>query len=321
MKPDQNPETLVSQAFELIEAGDPKTALKIGMRLEKMRYSGAFEIQAIACARLDKKNKAVKILEKGVKLAPEAWLLWQLLGNYESDLGHYDKAVNAFENGLKTKNSDMVSLYYNYANALTRYGKVDAAMNKLQLAFADQHFGQSSKELIQLGFSLLMNLNNQQKNYDATKYAFEVFFRDYHLHHVYSNGLSEIYSELSTAFWKTKKKEEAIGAALRAIHFDRQNQDAQFLLREIRKTNYQNAKYMRIMLHGKWHEPFEGEKEIPKFFTTYDVVADGEEEALNFIKEFEPEAVADSLQIEEVKLIESEKQPKGVYKVSSYYFY
>lgn len=320
MKLGQSFDTLMSQAFELIEVGNPKAALEIGKQLEEMCYSGTFEIQAMAYAEMGEKRKAVEILEKGVKIVPDIWQLWQLLGNYESGLGHYDKAISAFENSLKAKNPDTVSLYYNYAIALQRHGKADAAMNKLQLAFEDQQFNQSKVKLIELCFSLLMNLHNQQQNYNAVKQTFEQFSKAYPSSNAHSHGLSEIYSELAFALWKTMNKEEAIRIALQAIHLDKQNRNAQFLLREIRKSDYQNAKYMRIILHG-WHKPFKCEKETSGFFITYDVMADDEKEALAFIKEFEPEQIRNRLQIEEIEILKSEKQPKGIYKVSDYYFY
>jgi hypothetical protein len=77
---------------------------------------------------------------------------------------------------------------------------------------------------------------------------------------------------------------------------------------------------MRI-LKGKWHEPFEGEKQNPGFYISYDVVADNQDEALSFIKEFEPDAVRKSLMIKKIEIFEANPQPKGIYKTAGYSFF
>jgi hypothetical protein len=69
---------------------DPN-ALEIGKKLKSMKYSGGFEIMAMAYADDDQKDKAIECLEEGVKTCPDVWILWQMLGNYRSDQDNLTK--------------------------------------------------------------------------------------------------------------------------------------------------------------------------------------------------------------------------------------
>ena len=94
-------EKLMDNAFTLLEECQPSKALKIGEKLRKLKYSGAFEIIARAYADLEKIDRAVKVLEEGVKKASDVWRLWQLLGNYYSETKKYQKAFQSYEKGGK----------------------------------------------------------------------------------------------------------------------------------------------------------------------------------------------------------------------------
>jgi Flp pilus assembly protein TadD len=71
-------------------------ALEIATELEAHRYSGSFEIAALAHAGKGDLEAAVAVLRRGVATVPDAWPNWQLLGNYVSDLGRYDEAEAAY---------------------------------------------------------------------------------------------------------------------------------------------------------------------------------------------------------------------------------
>lgn len=67
---------LMDEAFEALDLGNPKAALKIAKTLKRTRYSGCFEIQALAYARLGKLRKAIKVLREGTDKCPDVWQLW-----------------------------------------------------------------------------------------------------------------------------------------------------------------------------------------------------------------------------------------------------
>jgi len=315
-------ESLMAQASEHIDSENFRAALKIGEELEKLKFTGAFETQALAYAAMGKKKKAIKILEKGIKIAPDIWLLWQLLGNYYSDEGRFDKSMYCYEKALISKDPDKVSLLYNYANMLKRNGRYDLAETKLAEIFQSSEFYGVDKELAMLCFSLQMGLFNKFERYREAEDAFNDCLKHPSFNTDYSSGFSRVLAEYANTLLKTQRLKEAEEMSVKAIQNDRRNTDAQNILREIRSQNdFSNAIYMRIMVHGKWFESENEQKELNGFFSTYDVVADDEEEALSFIKEIEPKEIRSALKIEEVKILRSPKQPKGIYKTSGYCLY
>lgn len=133
-----DPDVLMDRAFDLLDRNNPQEALKIGLQLEDMRYSGGFEIQALALWSLRRRKKAIKVLERGVDTVPKVWLLWQLLGNYRSDEGDYDGACVAYEHASGA-DCDLVSIAYNHANALARAKRWEEAEARLAPVFAEGH--------------------------------------------------------------------------------------------------------------------------------------------------------------------------------------
>src|SRR5262245_38065397 len=93
-------EQLDKEARELLADDDFEGALRIAEQLETLRYTAAFEIAALAHAGMDDLEKAVAVLERGLALAPDVWVNWQLLGNYLSDLDRYEAAQSAFARAL-----------------------------------------------------------------------------------------------------------------------------------------------------------------------------------------------------------------------------
>jgi hypothetical protein len=105
-----------------------------------------------------------------------------------------------------------------------------------------------------------------------------------------------------------------IETALVAIAIDRTCEHAAWLIREVEGQVSETASYYRLLVRGQWHENVAPDFERPHFFTSFDVVADTPEEALEFARRFEPPQIQDSLALEEVERIEARPgDPKGVY--------
>lgn len=127
----EDAEALMDRGWDLLRRSNPQEALKVGKRLEAMRYSGGFEMQALALWALHRRSEALAVLERGVETVPGNWLLWQLLGNYRSDEGDYEVAFDAYEKALGC-GGDPVHVQYNYANALARAGRWGEALGRLE---------------------------------------------------------------------------------------------------------------------------------------------------------------------------------------------
>lgn len=322
--PQENLETLMWDAFQLLENGEPQKALEAGKELEKLRYSGGFEIQALAYAELGKKKKAINVLEKGVEEAPDIWLLWQMLGNYYSHEGQMEKSCDAFEKGLQIEQTDRVSLLYNYSLALERNHEYEKAQRKISEIQQDERFpGDTEEYLYLLIQSLRLSLlNNLQQYQDAIKLYAQLEDSVIRREEDYPSELSRIYAEVSKTYLNLADPAKAKNYLKKAVERDNQNETAYWLYRELYgSADYKKAKYYRMVIQGKWHEPLEEEKKLPGVFINYEVAADNEEEALEIIKFFEPPEIHDSLNISEAKILKSPNQPKGVYQNHGYNFY
>ena len=122
-----------------------QTAIFVGNMLSLIRYSGGFEIKAQAHQMMGNTIKAISILEYGLQKAPQAWVLHKLLADYFSDAQKYEDAFFTYENALAIPQSNKLLIYYNYAVALERNGKIKEAYEKLMLGFAFISQSQDSK--------------------------------------------------------------------------------------------------------------------------------------------------------------------------------
>jgi hypothetical protein len=103
-------------------------ALDVARQLERERFSGAFDLAARALIALGRLDEAIETLERGVKLAPAAWLNWQLLGNCLSEVEKYDQAAAAYASALGCANVWADSIRLNQAILAERCGDLREAL-------------------------------------------------------------------------------------------------------------------------------------------------------------------------------------------------
>ncbi|WCR53500.1 MAG: hypothetical protein PG981_000522 [Wolbachia endosymbiont of Ctenocephalides orientis wCori] len=114
----QDYSVLIKEGQEHLDNGDFKNAIKIGKELENMGCPDGYEIQAEAYRELGQEEEVIKILEKGIRVFQDSPTFLAMLGDFKCDLGHYEEAIDCYEDALKIKSSDTVSLlyiHYNYA--------------------------------------------------------------------------------------------------------------------------------------------------------------------------------------------------------------
>ena len=165
-------------------------------------------------------------------------------------------------------------------------------------------------------------LNNLKRFSDTEKYFKELESDIDESENIELEEAGRIIIEMAKAQWEIGDQGQAEFYLKEAISWDNKSQEVQLLFREMNEeTDFSKTKYHKIMVEGKWDEPFEEGEEIEGFLVNYSVMADDENEALEFIKYFEPPEIHDSLKITEVEILKSPKQPKGVYGVSEYFFF
>jgi tetratricopeptide (TPR) repeat protein len=129
--------TLHDEALAAIDRGEHAAARAIAARLRDMRWSGAFEIEALAARREGDLETALRALDEGTSLAPGAWLLHQLRGITLDDLGRHADAVAAFDAGLRCEGAWTASLRWNRAIARERSGDTGGALADAESVLED----------------------------------------------------------------------------------------------------------------------------------------------------------------------------------------
>ncbi|WP_374623911.1 tetratricopeptide repeat protein [Pandoraea sp.] len=322
---------LMAEAFAHLEAGDPESALEIGKRLESMQYSGAYEVQAMAYADMDEVEQAVAVLEAGVAHAPGVWLLWQLLGNYRSDLGRFPAAIEAYEAaGNCAPDEDLVIVDFNHANALARHGDFSSAQTRLDRVLESPHLAQAGRAFVENAIALRMHLFNAQGEPQAAIATYEALHKHEHERDDEGSNVSmaDVLAELSLAHKQSGNNDQALASALEAVQRYKWSDAALWALRAARDAQSDTARTMHLIVEGQWYEPLEDEDPDgppPEFVTTYDVVAEDEAEALRLIAECEPPQVRDSLRVVETHPVDHEDESptpyKGVYATGDYHMY
>ena len=298
---------LMEQAFGYINTNELKKAAKIGNQLLKMKYTGGFEIMGLVYMEKGEINKAIKTLEEGVKKAPDIWLLWQLLGNAYSDNKKYKKALQSYSSALKCADKDVSSIYYNIAIALSREEKYEEALKACENVIREELLLMR----ICLKIFLLNKLNRFEESIDLGKRQIDTLESS----EQDNTYISKIYSEMAIAYWAHDRDEiNALKHIFKAIEHDKTNSDAMNILREVENNSSKTSKYSRIIIEGKANGLMIEDADALGFFATYGVVAENEEEALKYVRRFEPKEVRDTLRIEKCEVLKGRViDPKGVY--------
>ncbi len=312
---------LMEDAYEKLDVFDSKEALVIGKKLVAMQYSGGFEIMALAYLQSDKLERAIKVLKEGVAQCPDVWVLWQLLGNCYSDNDNYDEAINSYRQALECPGANPSSIHLNTAISLSRQDLYDAS--NLELSLVTDNETQPRRESLRLA-----NLIGLQRYDDVIEEAPRVaaIIETEHAEDASARlDIGRIYARMAEAFLHGPNDLTAAkDASCRALVYDKTNESALEVLRSINaRARGERDKIFRILVEGQWNEPFEGEDVLPKFYTTYWVLAATDQEALLFAGELEPDEVGSSLRIEDSSTEPAAKWQtlKGVYSRSGYAFF
>jgi hypothetical protein len=108
--------------------------------------------------------------------------------------------------------------------------------------------------------------------------------------------------------------------AERALRLDKENHDAIALIRATNPIAEKPTPLWHILVEGVWNEPLEGVRTPIGFFANYWVVADTPDEALEYIRPFEPPSARASLKVSEAEIEDTvQGEPKGVVRTHGGY--
>lgn len=312
-------ERLMDQAYGLIDSFQCEEALEVGEKLKQLGYSGAFEVMALAHQALGEGDKAIAVLNEGLEKAPHVWVLWHLLGNLLSDKGEHTEAQHAYEMALACPTVNKSWVNYNLAVLRGRQGRYEEAL--------DTCLHITSDELRTAVRLLTASLLNSLGRHDEAIQLAEEMIAEISAQEEPSEedlrSLGTAYAELSRGLYEGKDvRDLALEAAFTALTFNKSDWLALKMIRDIRDRRVEDSRWFKVVIEGRWYEPFEGRKELPGFFSSYELVAGSREQCLDLIKEIEHEKVRDSLAVEQIETLEpAPGEPLGVYWRSGYAFF
>jgi tetratricopeptide (TPR) repeat protein len=306
-------ERLCDAGFTHLRNGDFDAALEVAAELEKIGYTAAFDIAAQAHAAGGDLEQAVRVLERGLELVPDAWPNWQLLGNYRSDLGQHEQAATAYARALECPDAWQASIRLNQAILLSRMERHEQALEVLARA-DDPELG---SELADARVHALVRLGRAR---EAAELAQSVLC-DPDLNGIDPALIARVIGNLARARRQLGSSEEEVRElALEALEMERSEPGALELLRELDALRSVQGKFLRVVLHARI-PPASG-AEMLGFYASYDVVADDAHEALRLIRALEHDDAFGIVEISELTVIEPcPGELKGVYCRSDRVYY
>ena len=252
---------------------------------------------------------------------PSVWLLWQLLGNNFSDKGRYGDAVEAYERALDCPGVETLSVHYNIATVLTRQERLEDALSHLDLGHVTTD--DANRKLSLLVASQRINVLTRLGRHEEALTEGQTLITREHAEGTEDELLAPVLGEYASALLSgAGNREGAEDAAWHAIRLDKFDHSAMWVLRELNARASADGSLYRLMLVGRWYQPLDDDPELPGFFTTYEVVADSSDEALELTRRFEPPGVQQTVRAEESEVLEARpNEPKGVYSASGYNFF
>ncbi len=295
----------------LIEEGDFEAAESKARAIQAEKIQEGWHLLAIALLHQDKEEEALEVLDDGVKTFPEDMGMAIEKAHMLTQLERYEEAEAQLES-LKPTAGDLLGLVeITHANLDFARENVDAALERLQSieqeAFRIDAFELQleileavgrAEDIIELADSRLDDLPvaDDEESFEA---------------------MANIFAKIANAFWEEKDDLETAKRYLKvAFHYERNNQDALWLWREMDPEFGTSPKAYTIEMAGSFKlDPELSDVAGKSYQTNYGVIAESVEEAVDYVRAYEIDAVnIDSFQVMSVEEEDAESdEAKGVY--------
>ena len=307
-------ERLADKGFACLGEGDYAGALGIAKKLEDLKHTAAFDIAAQAYARLDELPRAIETLERGVKNAPDCWLNWELLGNYRSDTERYEQAELAYQSALTCSNVWTDSVRLNQAILAGRRGEPDRSLILLD-SVKDPELS------LRVAYARVTALEDMGRLEEALSLADQCLGQGWEAEdsrHILA-GIAAARGRIGLL--RGWNKDVVRRSAMDAFVRYGSDKCLLSLIRDIDARHCREAKYFRLLIHAANENP--EDPDWKGYYTTYDVVAASEDQALAWIREFErPEESQVTLSVESCDTLEERPEdPIGVYRATGRCYY
>lgn len=290
-------EDLVRAAYIALDSDDIPRAMELSQILINLRQARGFEILALALEKQERYEDGIEVLQKGVSVVPEAYPLWELMGNLYARSNDFEKAENAYSTALACPQADSASITYNLAVMLKNSGRHEQA---LYLA-SEVEAGHLATRLNVLQASLLNTLGRHEEAGELANFTISEIMSLEELADEDMKDLACVYAELGKAIYLgSGNKQAAFESAWKALEWERSEATALWLVRELIARKSPESRWFQLEVEGNWYFPLEQGKLPPRFRVTYEIVADNIEEAIMFAKHLEPPEIRESMQIKTV---------------------
>ncbi|GAB4410605.1 MAG: hypothetical protein OHK0039_15160 [Bacteroidia bacterium] len=312
---------LAAEAWQAIDQGDFDLALQHARQLIDSGEETGYRIQASATYEADGDiDAAIAILQQGIAVYPDSWELYLQLSNLFADQESFDEAYATLGKARQIPEADLHWVDYYKAQILVQEERIEDALATLQ--------GIQHPEVINEALCMRLELLEEQEHYDDMLHSVAAVWDKLTPPETSDDAatLSRICSYVAIAGYYEDMAPETIEHYIdQAIAFQRNNEDALWLIREMAGEYSDDAQMYALHVSGRFHDnieeaPFAG----APFVTSYAVLADNEDEALDMVRAFEIEQVnTESIRIESAEIEEmeetDEQQPKGIYFVSDFF--
>lgn len=305
---------LHGEALAHLDRGELDEARRIAAELRGMRWSGAFEIDALAARAEGDLEGAVGALEEGVRLVPAAWMLWQLLGTFYDEQGRAGDARHAYDTALACEGAWASSIRFNRAVSRMRARDPGGALADAERVLEDPATPPFTLDALRVAIDALDALGRAGDAVSLVRAMIGSLAPGDVV------GRAELESFAALAAARAGAAPETVRAALAAaIEGNASRPEIVEALTWIEREREVVDARFRVTISAP--APVLGDPEVKGYFRVIEVRASDEAHARELARSLEPSAIRDAITIEDCQRVATEPGPPGVIGASGRAYY
>ncbi|MEL6842825.1 MAG: hypothetical protein AAFP02_06380, partial [Bacteroidota bacterium] len=233
------------EAWILIAEGELKAATDIGQLLIDAGFEVGYRIHSAIAEATEEWDLSETVIKEGIEAHPTAWPLHLQLGTLYTQTGRFEEAMEAFELALAQPEVETHWIHMNQAVVLSQIGQIDEALNLLQ--------GIEHEEMRNQAFELKMQILDQFQQHEVMLEIVAEELEDLvpPTDEEEAALMSRILALVANACYYDDKPEKETRFYLRqAIEYDRSNEIALMVLREMRAEFTENGKLYGFLIQA-----------------------------------------------------------------------